>query len=105
MFENNYFDVAKAYILYRQQRTTIHNTKELFSNLDLKVPDFMRNQPVIIGGEPLELTYGDFQPEIDIFNRALAEVMAKEDANGRAFSFSIPTYNITKDFEWDNPAY
>ncbi|HEY9123166.1 MAG TPA: ribonucleoside triphosphate reductase, partial [Bacteroidales bacterium] len=73
--------------------------------LDLKIPEFLKNQPVVIGGKPQEATYGDFQPEMDIFNAAFAEVMAEGDANGSVFSFPIPTYNITKDFEWDNPAY
>jgi ribonucleoside-triphosphate reductase (formate) len=73
--------------------------------LDLKIPNFLIEQPVIIGGKPQEISYGDFQPEMDIFNAAFAEVMAEGDANGGVFSFPIPTYNITKDFEWDNPAY
>ncbi len=73
--------------------------------LDLKVPGFLKDQPVIIGGKMLEPTYGDFQNEMDIFNRAFADVMAEGDAQGRVFSFPIPTYNITKDFDWDNQAY
>ncbi|MDD4032706.1 MAG: ribonucleoside triphosphate reductase [Bacteroidales bacterium] len=73
--------------------------------LDLKIPEFLKGHPVIIGGKPQEECSGDFQPEMDIFNRAFAEVMAEGDANGRVFSFPIPTYNITKDFEWENPAY
>jgi ribonucleoside-triphosphate reductase len=73
--------------------------------LDLKIPEFLKSQPVIIGGKVQETTYGDFQPEMDVFNAAFADVMAEGDANGSVFSFPIPTYNITKDFEWDNPAY
>ncbi len=73
--------------------------------LDLKVPSFMKDQPVVIGGKMQNETYGDFQKEMDIFNLALAEVMAEGDANGSVFSFPIPTYNITEDFEWDNPTY
>jgi ribonucleoside-triphosphate reductase len=73
--------------------------------LDLTVPEFLKNQPVIIGGEYKDLPYGEFQNEMDIFNMAFAEIMAEGDANGRVFSFPIPTYNITKDFEWDNKAY
>lgn len=73
--------------------------------LDLKIPDFLKNQPVIIGGQPQKEVYGDFQKELDIFNRAFATIMAEGDANGRVFSFPIPTYNITPDFEWDNPDY
>ncbi len=73
--------------------------------LDLKVPEFMKSQAVIIGGKPQDAIYGDFQGEMDIFNMAFAEIMAEGDANGRVFSFPIPTYNITRDFDWNNPAY
>jgi ribonucleoside-triphosphate reductase (formate) len=78
-----------------------------FTNItmDLKVPGFLKDQAVIIGGMPQNEVYGDFQKELDIFNQAFAAVMADGDANGRVFSFPIPTYNITPDFEWDNPAY
>jgi len=76
-----------------------------FTNItmDLKVPDFMADEPVIIGGEPQDRTYGEFQEEMNLFNRAFAEVMQAGDAKGRVFSFPIPTYNITEDFDWDNP--
>ncbi len=73
--------------------------------LDLKVPEFLKNQPVIIGGEIQKETYGEFQHELDIFNKAYAEVMLEGDAHGSVFSFPIPTYNITKDFDWENPFY
>ncbi len=73
--------------------------------LDLKIPGFMTDQPVIIGGKLMDETYGHFQKEMDIFNQAFAEVMAEGDANGSVFSFPIPTYNITKDFDWENPSY
>ncbi len=73
--------------------------------LDLKIPGFMQEQPVIIGGQLQDDTYGDFQEELDIFNKAYAEVMLEGDANGSVFSFPIPTYNITPDFDWDNPDY
>ncbi len=73
--------------------------------LDLKVPSFMKDQPVIIGGKPMNVTYGEFQHEMDVFNRAFAEVMALGDAKGSVFSFPIPTYNITPDFDWENPVY
>ena len=73
--------------------------------LDLKVPEFMKDQPVIIGGKLMDTTYGDFQVEMDVFNRAFSEVLAEGDANGSVFSFPIPTYNITKDFDWNNPVY
>jgi len=70
--------------------------------LDLTVPSFLRNQPVIIGGEFKKETYGEFQKEIDMFNRAFLEIMAEGDAKGRVFTFPIPTYNITPDFDWNN---
>lgn len=73
--------------------------------LDLKVPEFMKDQPVIIGGELKDKTYGEFQQEMDIFNQAFAEVILEGDATGSVFSFPIPTYNITRDFDWDNPHY
>ena len=62
----------------------------------------MKNEAVIIGGKMTESTYGDYQKEMGIFNKAFAEVMMEGDAAGRVFTFPIPTYNITKDFEWDN---
>ena len=68
--------------------------------LDLKVPHFMRNEPVIIGGKIMNEVYGDFQEEMNIFNEALAEVMLEGDGVGRVFTFPIPTINITKDFDW-----
>ncbi|UCD78987.1 MAG: ribonucleoside triphosphate reductase [Desulfobacterales bacterium] len=71
--------------------------------LDLYVPAILKDHPVIVGGIDREETYGDFQPEMDLINRAFAEVMMEGDAKGRVFSFPIPTYNITADFEWDNP--
>ncbi|MFW6010942.1 MAG: ribonucleoside triphosphate reductase [Desulfosalsimonas sp.] len=71
--------------------------------LDLNVPGLMKDSPVIRGGEYQQETYGEFQEEMDIFNRAFAEVMMEGDAKGRVFTFPIPTYNITADFDWDNP--
>lgn len=70
--------------------------------LDLKVPDFMKNEPVIIGGKVMNEAYGDFQEEMDIFNKALAEVMLEGDGIGRVFTFPIPTINVTKDFDWES---
>jgi len=70
--------------------------------LDLVVPEIYKNQPVIIGGEFKNQTYSEFQEEMDMINRAFLEVMLEGDAKGRPFTFPIPTYNITKDFDWDN---
>lgn len=72
--------------------------------LDLKIPKFMENEPVIIGGEPQDASFSEFQEEMNIFNKALAEVMLEGDGVGRVFTFPIPTINITKDFDWDNEA-
>jgi ribonucleoside-triphosphate reductase (formate) len=76
-----------------------------FTNItmDLYVPVTLKDHPVILDGEEQEETYGDYQPEMDIINRAFAEVMMDGDAKGRVFTFPIPTYNITADFDWDNP--
>ena len=71
--------------------------------LDLAIPEFMKEEPVIIGGEVMDYTYGDVEKEMEIFNRAYAEIMSQGDAKGRVFTFPIPTYNITKDFNWDSP--
>ena len=70
--------------------------------LDLVVPKYYSNQSVILGGKAQVEKYGDFQKEINIFNRAFLEVLAAGDNKGRVFTFPIPTYNITKDFDWDN---
>ena len=78
-----------------------------FSNitLDLIIPDFLAKEPVIIGGIQQGKTYEEFQKEVDVFNKAFAEVMLEGDAKGRVFTFPIPTYSITRDFNWDNPIY
>jgi len=75
-----------------------------FTNItmDLKVPASLKNEPVVIGGEKKDKTYGDFQKEMDMLNNAFAEVMMEGDAKGRIFTFPIPTYNITKDFDWED---
>lgn len=70
--------------------------------LDLKVPKHMENEPVLVGGEEKDKTYGDFQEEVDLFNEVFAKLMMKGDAKGRPFTFPIPTYNISSDFDWDN---
>jgi ribonucleoside-triphosphate reductase len=71
--------------------------------LDLTVPKTHRDEAVIIGGEYQDASYGEFQEEMNLFNRAFLEIMAEGDAQDRVFTFPIPTYNITKDFDWDNP--
>ena len=73
------------------------------TSLDIKPPSFLAKQPVIIGGSPQKETYGEFQEEMNIFNRAFYEVIMEGDAKGRPFTFPIPTVSITKDFDWENP--
>ncbi|MBW2027681.1 MAG: ribonucleoside triphosphate reductase [Deltaproteobacteria bacterium] len=75
-----------------------------FTNItmDLQVPKILEDLPVIVGGRELDETYRDFQPEMDMINHAFAEVMMDGDVRGRVFTFPIPTYNITPDFDWDN---
>lgn len=75
-----------------------------FSNLtfDIKVPSTLKDHPVILGGKYMDKTYGEFQEQMDIFNKAFCEVMLEGDAKGRVFTFPIPTINITKDFNWDS---
>jgi ribonucleoside-triphosphate reductase len=76
-----------------------------FTNLtlDLKVPEFMSEEPVIVGGEVMDENFGDMQAEMEMFNMAYAEIMSRGDSKGRVFTFPIPTYNITKDFDWNSP--
>ncbi len=78
-----------------------------FTNItmDLKVPEHMKTEPVAVGGELKDKVYGEFQGEMDILNKAFAEVMMEGDAEERVFTFPIPTYNITRNFDWDNPIY
>ena len=70
---------------------------------DITVPETLKNEPVIIGGEPQDTTYGDYQKEMDMLNMAFCEVMLKGDAKGRVFTFPIPTINVTRNFNWNSP--
>lgn len=70
--------------------------------LDLVVPKTMKDKQVIVGGVHKEETYGAFQKEMDMINKAFCEVMMAGDASGRIFSFPIPTYNVSTDFDWDS---
>jgi ribonucleoside-triphosphate reductase len=76
-----------------------------FSNLtfDWVVPEDMRNKKTVVGGKEMDFTYGECQKEMDMINKAFMEVITEGDAKGRIFTFPIPTYNVTKDFEWDTP--
>ncbi|RMH81332.1 MAG: ribonucleoside triphosphate reductase [Acidobacteria bacterium] len=105
----NYSQVKQALqeFVYNLNIPTRTGFQAPFTNLtfDLKVSPLYRDQGVIIGGEIQKETYGEFQEEMDMLNRAFFEVMLEGDAKGRVFTFPIPTYNITPDFDWDNPTY
>ena len=77
-------------------------TQAPFSNitLDWTVPRDLVNQPAIVGGRERDFTYGDCQKEMDMVNKAFIEIMIEGDANGRGFQYPIPTYSITRDFDW-----
>lgn len=78
-------------------------TQAPFSNitLDWTVPNDLKNLPAIIGGKEMDFTYGDCQKEMDMVNKAFIEIMIEGDANGRGFQYPIPTYSITRNFNWD----
>lgn len=75
-----------------------------FSNvtLDVKCPKTLKDQPIVIGGEMKDTTYGEYQAEMDLFNKAFCEVMLEGDSKGRVFTFPVPTINVTKEFDWDS---
>jgi len=102
----NYDEVKQAIqeFIFNMNVPTRVGFQTPFSNitLDMVVPGHMKNEPVIIGGKPMNETYGDFQEELKIFDQAFAEVMMEGDAKGRPFTFPIPTICITKDFDWNN---
>lgn len=77
----------------------------VFSNitLDIKCPEDLKDKPVLIGGVDTGTTYKDYQAEMDVINLALLDVMSEGDKDGRPFTFPIPTYNITNEWEWDTP--
>ena len=80
-------------------------TQTPFTNLtfDWTCPEDLREQVPVIAGREMPFSYGDLQAEMDLINRAYIDVMCVGDAKGRAFTFPIPTYNITRDFDWEHP--
>ncbi|HNS10295.1 MAG TPA: ribonucleoside triphosphate reductase [Candidatus Ozemobacteraceae bacterium] len=80
-------------------------TQTPFTNLtlDWNCPEDLKTQHPLVGGKHVDFTYGDLQAEMDLINRAFIDVMSVGDNRGRAFTFPIPTYNITKDFDWNHP--
>lgn len=91
--------------IYNMNVPTRSGFQTPFTNitLDLQCPNILKDKNVIIGGEIQEETYGEFQNEMNMINRAFCEVMMQGDSSQRIFTFPIPTYNITEDFDWDNP--
>lgn len=71
--------------------------------LDWTVPADLADKPAIVGGKEMDFTYGDCKAEMDIINKVFIQLMIQGDANGRGFQYPIPTYNVTKDFDWDSP--
>ncbi len=90
-------------LVYNLNTTSRWGGQSPFTNftLDMAPPRHIASEPVIIGGEFQDSTYGEYAAEMDMFNRAFIEVMLEGDADGRIFSFPIPTYNVTPDFPWD----
>lgn len=79
-------------------------TQAPFTNitLDWTVPDDMVHTPCLVGGKEMDFTYGDCKKEMDIINKAFIEIMIEGDSQGRGFQYPIPTYSITKDFDWSD---
>ena len=92
-------------LIYNLNVPSRWGTQTPFTNLtfDWVCPQDLREERPIIGGEEMPFTYGELQTEMDMINRAYIEVMMKGDAKGRVFTFPIPTYNITPDFDWSSP--
>ncbi len=103
----NYGDVKQALqeFVFNINIPTRVGFQTPFTNItmDLYVPSTLKDQPVIISGIEQDTTYAEYQLEMDTLNKAFAEVMMEGDARGRVFTFPIPTYNITADFDWINP--
>jgi len=101
----SYEDVYQAIqeLVYNLNVPSRWGTQTPFTNLtfDWVCPEDLKDEHPLIGGKLVDFTYGDLQKEMDMINRAYIEVMTKGDAKGRVFTFPIPTYNITKDFQWD----
>lgn len=79
-------------------------TQAPFTNvtIDWKIPEDLKNLPAVVGGKEMSFTYGECQKEADMINKAFLEIMNEGDANGRGFQYPIPTYSITRDFDWSD---
>ena len=100
----NYDQVKKSLeaFIYGVNTPSRWGTQAPFSNitLDWTVPKDMESVPAIVGGKDMDFTYGDCKAEMDLINKAFIEIMIEGDANGRGFQYPIPTYSITRDFDW-----
>ena len=100
----SYYDVKKCIesFIYGVNTPSRWGTQAPFSNitLDWTVPNDLKNIPATVGGQDMDFTYGDCQAEMDMVNKAFIEIMIEGDANGRGFQYPIPTYSITKNFDW-----
>lgn len=100
----SYKDVKQSIqsFIYGVNTPSRWGTQAPFTNvtLDWTVPDDMINMPALVGGKEMDFTYGDCKDEMDMVNKAFIEIMIEGDANGRGFQYPIPTYSITKDFDW-----
>ena len=92
-------------VIYNLNVPSRWGTQTPFTNLtfDWTCPPDLAPQHPMIGGEEMPFTYGDLQEEMNMINRAYIEVMTRGDSKGRVFTFPIPTYNITPDFDWEGP--
>ncbi len=100
----SYYEVKKCVesFIYGVNTPSRWGTQAPFSNitLDWTVPEDLKNLPAIVGGKDMPFTYGDCKKEMDMVNKAFIETMIEGDANGRGFQYPIPTYSITKNFDW-----
>ncbi len=104
-YDNLSYDAVKKCIesfIYGVNTPSRWGTQAPFSNitLDWTVPNDLKDEKAIIGGKRMDFTYGDCKEEMDMVNKAFIEVMLEGDANGRGFQYPIPTYSITRDFDW-----
>lgn len=105
--DNLTYEQAKKCIesfIYGVNTPSRWGTQAPFSNitLDWTVPEDLKNMPAIVGGKDMDFTYGDCQKEMDMVNKAFIEIMIDGDAQGRGFQYPIPTYSITKEFDWSD---
>ncbi|MCQ2427274.1 MAG: ribonucleoside triphosphate reductase [Clostridia bacterium] len=103
--DNLSYDATKKCIesfIYGVNTPSRWGTQAPFSNitLDWTVPADLADRPAIVGGKEMDFTYGDCQKEMDMVNKAFIEIMIEGDANGRGFQYPIPTYSITRNFDW-----